>query len=66
MTTPSNSDVDYGPLATLTGNWKGDKGLDQAPKFYGLADIPYYAIIMFEGIGLDLRKRRRVGGLKIL
>ena len=43
--------VDYGPLANMVGVWKGDKGLDVAPKVQGEEKSPYYETLMFEAIG---------------
>ena len=43
--------INYGPLAQLAGNWKGDKGTDIAPEPEGSSNIPYYETIVFEPIG---------------
>lgn len=43
--------VDYGPLALLVGNWRGEKGLDTAPEPDGKEENPYYETLMFEAIG---------------
>ena len=43
--------VDYGPLATLVGNWEGDKGMDIAPEPDGKEENPFYETIKFEAIG---------------
>ena len=43
--------VDFGPLAGLTGTWKGDKGLDVAPEPDGSEESPYYETIVFEAVG---------------
>ena len=45
------SDVDYGPLATLIGSWKGDKGLDVAPEPDAPAESPYYETLDCVAIG---------------
>lgn len=42
---------DYGPLAALIGNWRGDKGLDVAPEPDGVEREPYYETLFFEPIG---------------
>lgn len=45
-------DVDYGPLAGLVGEWKGDRGTDVAPAPGGARqEIPYFETISFEAIG---------------
>lgn len=43
--------VDYGPLAPLIGNWKGDKGIDIAPEPDGHEENPYFETILFEAVG---------------
>ena len=43
--------VDYGPLATLVGQWRGDKGMDVAPEPDGDEHNPYFETIDFEAIG---------------
>jgi hypothetical protein len=43
--------ADYGPLQKLFGTWKGDKGMDIAPKVEGQEDNPYYETIVFEKAG---------------
>jgi len=43
--------IDYGPLQTLIGVWKGDKGLDVAPEPDGSEDNPYHETITFEAVG---------------
>ena len=43
--------IDYGPLAALVGNWKGDKGTDIAPEPDGTENSPYHETILFEAIG---------------
>ena len=44
-------DVDYGPLASLVGMWRGDKGVDIAPEPDGIENNPYYETLLFEAIG---------------
>ncbi|MGR9052013.1 MAG: heme-binding beta-barrel domain-containing protein [Gammaproteobacteria bacterium] len=46
-----NEDIDYGPLAGLVGEWKGDKGLDVAPEPDGAEHNPYYETITFTPVG---------------
>lgn len=43
--------VNYGPLAALIGDWKGDKGVDKAPEPDGEERSPYYETITFEAAG---------------
>jgi len=43
--------LDYGPLKGLIGLWKGNKGLDVAPKSAGTAENPYYETIAYTAIG---------------
>lgn len=45
------STVEYGPLAALIGNWKGDKGSDIAPESDGVEKNAYYESITFSAIG---------------
>ena len=45
------SDLDYGPLKGLIGLWKGDKGLDVAPKSEGTKENPYYETITYTAVG---------------
>ena len=45
------SEVDYGPLTALIGEWFGDKGMDVAPEPDGPEHSPYYETITFEAIG---------------
>ncbi len=47
---PTNP-IDYGPLASLIGTWKGNKGLDIAPEPDGSENNPYYETISYEAIG---------------
>jgi len=43
--------VDYGPLKGLIGLWKGDKGLDVAPKSEGTKENLYYETITYTEVG---------------
>src|SRR5262245_10969594 len=43
--------VDYGPLAMLIGNWRGDKGMDIAPDPAGVEENPYFETLVFVPIG---------------
>lgn len=46
--------LDYGPLAGLVGEWKGDRGLDVAPdkdEDDGVERNPFYETISFDAIG---------------
>lgn len=43
--------INYGPLAGLIGEWKGDRGIDIAPEPNDTERSPYYETIVFEGIG---------------
>ncbi|MCP4301665.1 MAG: FABP family protein [Gammaproteobacteria bacterium] len=43
--------IAYGPLASLPGIWKGDKGMDIAPEPDGQEENPFYETITFEAIG---------------
>jgi hypothetical protein len=45
------SDLDYGPLKGLIGIWKGEKGLDVAPKSEGTKENPYYETIAYTEVG---------------
>lgn len=45
------SAVDYGPLESLIGVWKGDKGLDVAPEPDGAEHSPYFETITYSAIG---------------
>lgn len=47
----NDTDVDYGPLTSLIGIWKGDKGMDVAPEPDGPEHNPYYETIEFTGAG---------------
>jgi hypothetical protein len=47
----SDSDVSYGPLAGLIGEWQGDGGTDVAPEPDGVEESPYYETITFEAGG---------------
>lgn len=44
--------VDYGPLESLIGTWKGDKGVDWAPEKSGLDKNEFYETIVFSEAGL--------------
>ena len=44
-------DVDYGPLATLIGTWRGDRGMDVAPDSAGAVKNPYFETLVFDPIG---------------
>lgn len=48
--TPS-AEVDFGPLADLLGNWKGDKGMDVSPEPDGQEENPYFEELIFEPVG---------------
>jgi len=49
---PIQDDLDqYGPLAGLIGDWKGDRGLDVARENDGPDDNPYFESITFEPVG---------------
>jgi hypothetical protein len=43
--------INYGPLAALIGEWKGDKGVDRAPESEGEERNSYYETIVFEAAG---------------
>jgi len=43
--------ISYGPLTSLAGIWKGDKGMDTAPEPGGQEKNPFYESISFEPIG---------------
>ncbi len=46
--------LDYGPIACLVGEWKGDRGMDISPdqdEDDGIERNPYYETIVFEAIG---------------
>jgi len=45
-------EIDFGHLAGLIGNWKGDKGTDIAPEPDGEENSPYYETICFSPVGL--------------
>ena len=45
------SDIDYGPLAELTGVWVGDKGMDIAPEPDGTENNPYHETITYAAVG---------------
>lgn len=43
--------IDYGPLTSLIGTWRGDKGMDVAPDPDGREENPYFETITFTPIG---------------
>ena len=43
--------VNYGPLAILVGNWRGDEGMDDAPEPDGSEHSPFYETMSFEAAG---------------
>ncbi len=43
--------ISYGPLASLIGTWKGDKGMDIAPDPEGREENPFNETMTFEAIG---------------
>ena len=43
--------LDYGPLTSLIGTWRGDKGMDIAPDPDGREENPYFETITFTPIG---------------
>lgn len=43
--------IDYGPLACLVGEWKGDSGMDVAPEPDDDEHNPYYETIVFTAAG---------------
>jgi len=47
----NNTEIDYGPLEQLIGNWKGDKGMDVAPDPDGSENNPYYETIICTASG---------------
>ena len=47
----ANNTVDYGPLAGLSGTWKGDKGMDIAPDPDGTEENPFSETIVFTQAG---------------
>ncbi len=44
-------EIDYGPLACLIGEWRGDDGMDVSPEDDGPDENPYYETIIFEACG---------------
>ncbi len=53
--------VDYGPLAGLVGEWRGDAGMDVAPEPEGDAQSPFYETIIFEACGdVDNAEQQRL------
>jgi hypothetical protein len=47
----SGDGIDYGPLAALVGEWRGDKGMDVSPEPDGTEENPYFETIRFEAAG---------------
>jgi len=45
------SEIDFGPLTGLIGNWQGDKGVDIAPEPDGPDENLYYETLSFEAVG---------------
>ena len=45
------ADVDYGPLACLVGEWRGDQGVDLSPEEDGPEESPFYERLLFEAAG---------------
>lgn len=45
------SEIDYGPLAGLSGSWKGDKGRDLSPEPDGTEENAYTETILFTPAG---------------
>ena len=45
------SEIDYGPLAGLSGSWKGDKGKDESPEPDGIEKNDYTETIHFTPAG---------------
>jgi len=43
--------VNYGPLESLIGVWKGNKGVDVAPEPTGEENTPYHETLTFTAIG---------------
>lgn len=43
--------IDYGPLQSLIGSWRGDKGVDSSPEPEGSEESPYYETLVFTPIG---------------
>jgi len=42
------------PLANLLGTWKGDKGIDLAPKPVEDENNPYYEVLTFELVDMEI------------
>lgn len=42
------------PLALLIGDWKGDKGIDLAPKPVEDENNPYFETLTFEAVDIDI------------
>ncbi len=47
----NDTEIDYGPLKQLMGEWKGDKGTDIAPDPDGTENNPYYESIICTAVG---------------
>ncbi len=59
------SELDYGPLTPLIGQWRGDSGMDIAPEPDGPEHSPYYETLLFEAIGdLDNAARQDLVALR--
>jgi hypothetical protein len=48
---PDASDMDFGPLAGLVGEWKGAEGTDIAPEPDGKEVNPYFETITYSPVG---------------
>ena len=44
--------VNYGPLESLIGVWKGNKGVDVAPEPTGEENTPYHETLTFTAIAM--------------
>ena len=49
-----SNDIDYGPLLSLIGVWRGDKGMDIAPEPEGTEENPYYETMVFAPVDDDV------------
>ena len=49
--TKGSSDIDFGPLTGLIGQWEGNKGMDVAPEPEGSEENPFYETIIFSKVG---------------
>lgn len=52
--------IDYGPLASLVGTWRGEQGMDVAPDPEGREENPYFETITFAPIGDVTNANRQV------